>query len=202
MNNPIIYITTNLINGKKYIGRDSNNNPNYLGSGIAIAKAIKKYGKNNFIKETLVQTDNVDIINELEEYYIDYYNAYENPMFYNLTKSSSGVHKGIKLNNKKGDVKDRISKSMIGKNIWSKGGYTSKPVYQFDLNGNKINEYPSVHFAKRQTHITTIDNSVLGKTHTSGGFIWIYKDEFSPELLTYRMKMASTRKSLGWTQKR
>ena len=26
----VIYMTTNLINGKKYIGRDSKNNPKYL----------------------------------------------------------------------------------------------------------------------------------------------------------------------------
>ena len=47
----VIYCTTNLINGKKYIGSDTNNNPYYLGSGVSIIKAIKKYGRNNFKKE-------------------------------------------------------------------------------------------------------------------------------------------------------
>jgi len=37
----VIYKTTNLINGKQYIGSDSNNNPNYLGSGTFLIKAIK-----------------------------------------------------------------------------------------------------------------------------------------------------------------
>ena len=40
----IIYKTTNLVNGKIYIGQDSNNNPNYYGSGTLLHKAIKKYG--------------------------------------------------------------------------------------------------------------------------------------------------------------
>ena len=49
----VIYKTTNLINGKIYIGQDSKNNPKYLGSGVIFLKAIKKYGKENFVKETL-----------------------------------------------------------------------------------------------------------------------------------------------------
>ena len=40
----IIYKTTNLINGKFYIGKDSKNDPNYLGSGKILKKAFKKYG--------------------------------------------------------------------------------------------------------------------------------------------------------------
>ena len=37
----IIYKTTNLINGKIYVGKDSNNNPNYLGSGQIIKKLLR-----------------------------------------------------------------------------------------------------------------------------------------------------------------
>ena len=41
-----VYITTNKINGKFYIGKHSTDNLNdkYLGSGILICKAEKKYG--------------------------------------------------------------------------------------------------------------------------------------------------------------
>ena len=46
----IIYKTTNLVNKKIYIGQDSKNNPEYLGSGAIVKKAIKKYGKENFKK--------------------------------------------------------------------------------------------------------------------------------------------------------
>ena len=47
----IIYKTTNLITGKIYVGQDSKNNPNYLGSGTYFLLSVKKYGKQNFIKK-------------------------------------------------------------------------------------------------------------------------------------------------------
>lgn len=55
-----IYKTTNLCNGKYYIGQHRTNNVNddYLGSGIILKDAIKKYGKNNFKKEILFIFDN------------------------------------------------------------------------------------------------------------------------------------------------
>lgn len=50
-----IYKVTNKINGKIYIGKHQTENPNdsYFGSGKFIKSAIKKYGKENFIKEVL-----------------------------------------------------------------------------------------------------------------------------------------------------
>ena len=50
-----IYSTVNKINGKKYIGKHITGNPydSYLGSGIIINRAIKKYGKENFEKQIL-----------------------------------------------------------------------------------------------------------------------------------------------------
>lgn len=48
-----IYKTTNSITGRIYVGKEKRNNPRYLGSGIIIKKAIKKYGRENFTKEIL-----------------------------------------------------------------------------------------------------------------------------------------------------
>lgn len=55
-----VYRTTNLVNGKFYIGVHKTKNPNdsYLGSGSAFRKAVDKYGSENFKKEVLFIFDN------------------------------------------------------------------------------------------------------------------------------------------------
>jgi len=50
-----IYKTTNKINQKYYIGVSNGNKSHYLGSGTALLKAIKLYGKENFQKEIIEQ---------------------------------------------------------------------------------------------------------------------------------------------------
>ena len=91
----IIYQTTNLINGKKYIGRDAWNRPNYLGGGRALKNAIKKYGKENFKKEILEYCNSKEELLDREAYWLKFYNVVEDPNFYNMTLSSKGWEKGM-----------------------------------------------------------------------------------------------------------
>lgn len=55
-----IYMTTNIVNGKIYIGKHETTDPNdsYLGSGSLLKLAIKKYGKEKFKKDILFICDN------------------------------------------------------------------------------------------------------------------------------------------------
>lgn len=58
-----IYLTTNLINNKKYIGQhDGEENDSYLGSGTYFLRAVKKYGKEKFKKEILEICDSQEKI--------------------------------------------------------------------------------------------------------------------------------------------
>jgi len=83
----IIYKTTNLINGKIYIGQSVSNHQNYLGSGVALELAVKKYGKPNFSKEILEEGDFcIEKLNELEIHYIDIYNSTNKKIGYNICR--------------------------------------------------------------------------------------------------------------------
>lgn len=134
----IIYKTINLINGKIYIGQDSKNNPEYLGSGLLLKRAIEKYGVENFEKEIICECDSKKSLNESEIFWIRELSGVTNG--YNLTLGGSGgdtysnnpnlelIKKKFKgeLNpffNKQHsiDSKIKMSNSQKGREAWNKG---------------------------------------------------------------------------------
>lgn len=64
----VIYQTTNLVNGKIYVGKHITRNirDDYMGSGKLLKKAIKKYGIENFKKEILFECSSEDEMNRKE----------------------------------------------------------------------------------------------------------------------------------------
>ena len=86
----IIYKTTNKINGKIYVGKDSRNRPTYLGSGIILRRAIAKYGKENFIKEVIDQCLTLDELSKKEIYWIEQLKSNDPSIGYNLTGGGDG----------------------------------------------------------------------------------------------------------------
>jgi len=85
----IIYKTTNLKNGKIYIGKDMYNDPSYLGSGKILRHAIKKYGKEAFVKEILEECTSSNI-NDREIFWINYYQSRETGIGYNIASGGRG----------------------------------------------------------------------------------------------------------------
>ena len=92
-----IYLTTNKINGKKYIGRHKATEfegHKYLGSGVALKRAIKKYGVDNFEIEMLesVNTSYDDLVIKEQEY-IARHDAVNDTLYYN--NSYGGFEEGF-----------------------------------------------------------------------------------------------------------
>tara|TARA_R110000822_G_scaffold306987_1_gene433624 strand:+ start:148 stop:786 length:639 start_codon:yes stop_codon:yes gene_type:complete len=121
-----IYKITNLTNGKMYIGSSKKNpkdNWSYYGSGRNIKQAIEKYGKENFTKEILVESN--DNIKLLEKQYLENVNAQHNIKYYNMTNDAVGSNfhskegrksKSEKLTGRKlsAETKSKISKNKTG----------------------------------------------------------------------------------------
>jgi len=171
----IVYMTINLINNKKYIGADSKNNPDYLGSGKILKKAIKKYGKENFQKIILEECNSNENLFKKEIKWIellnatknkDFYNILsggqgclnpqENPMFHtnllNIWKDKHGEEEADRrmniLKNKRSEFSSGKNNSMYGKRNSGRCKYIGK----FDLNGNLLEKFKTVREASLKCH--------------------------------------------------
>ena len=118
-----IYITTNNINGKKYIGQKKyyGNYETYIGSGIALKNAINKYGKENFTREIIENCKTKEELDSREKFWIEYYNATESEDFYNITSGGDGGFGSGKNSPWYGkhlsdETKEKLSKIKSGEN--------------------------------------------------------------------------------------
>ena len=87
-----IYLTTNTINNKKYIGQHKSKtfDNKYKGSGKILTQAFEKYGKENFKCEILKECFSKQELDEAEIEYINNFNCVKSNDFYNLKEGGSG----------------------------------------------------------------------------------------------------------------
>lgn len=111
-----VYITTNLVNGKKYIGQKKSSvfNPQYLGSGKLLKKAINKYGRDSFKVELVEFASSKSNLDSLEKLIILEHNAVESSLFYNLACGGQGGH----IVDFTEEIKQKIRDKAIGR-TWS-----------------------------------------------------------------------------------
>ena len=141
-----IYKTTCLINGKIYVGQHKSHKMRrllidnwYIGSGKILKNAIKKYGKNSFVREILEYCSK-DTANDREIYWISKLNSTNRAIGYNIDPGGSGGERDVKYNYGKNhprygkhwseEHKKQQSLRMVGKYTGSKN-----PNYG---NGDKI----------------------------------------------------------------
>lgn len=139
-----IYKTTNIINGKFYIGKHSNKkvrdtqllDEDYFGSGIWLHSAIDKYGLENFTIEILEWCDSKEILNTREKYWISKLNARDHTIGYNLAAGGDGGDLGE-------EAKKKAGLAHRGKPAWNSGtkGLYSKE-YRKKLSDTHLGKHP------------------------------------------------------------
>lgn len=96
--NHYVYEITNLVNGRKYIGKRSCHceisKDRYMGSGKALIEAINKYGVNNFEKKIIFICNSDDEAYEKEKEYIIMKDAVSSRKYYNLCGGGRGTGSG------------------------------------------------------------------------------------------------------------
>lgn len=115
----LIYLVTNRINGKIYVGQTTYSikvrwKHHVLQATRSKAKmllysAIRKYGPESFFIEEIDQAESREELNKLEIYHIKRLNAAVSEIGYNI--SPGGIGSGPHLQS----VKDKISKSLTGR---------------------------------------------------------------------------------------
>lgn len=102
-----IYKTTNKVNGKIYVGKRvyrKKDDKSYYGSGTILKRAIKKYGKDNFVKEIIEWCLTREELNQREIYWISKLDARNSLIGYNLASGGEGGNLGKEAVKKIGDA--------------------------------------------------------------------------------------------------
>lgn len=143
-----IYKITNQINGKIYIGKHSTDNldDGYMGSGILICKAEKKYGIENFTKEYLAFCDTEEKLNWFEKFYIKKYKARE--VGYNLTDGGDGTLGRKQTEETKRKLSEATKKRLAEKGVPFKGKHLSLETIQKISGAMKCKTFSEEHKQK------------------------------------------------------
>jgi group I intron endonuclease len=189
----VIYETINLINNKRYIGQDSNDNPNYLGSGHLLKKAIEKYGRENFVKIVLERCETKEQLDQREKYWIDITNAQTSSNYYNIVQGGSGGNTWIGRENSKKHTQFKAKMKRINNDpqyIRTRNGHTE----QTKENQRKaaVDRYTQKWFQNKYgTELGEIKfkerSNMLSKQNSganNGAYKHIDRDEFRKDVLS------------------
>ena len=205
-----IYKVTNKANGKVYIGKTtievqqrwnahiSNSfNQKSKERNFKFHNAIRKYGRDAFVVETIDDVEGDEETALREQYWIEFYDSIRTG--YNTTLGGEGatiysdeffikcwedgmtceaIHKkyGLSRNTVLSRwralyPREEIVKRKIRNLVKANG----TPIHRYDLDGNYIDSFFSVNDAKRITGINHIDAVARGARKKAGGFTWSYE---------------------------
>lgn len=170
-----VYETTNLVNGKKYIGVSvtKENSDNYLGSGVLLKRAIKKYSVESFIKIIIKEFESEKDARDYERNLIEKLNAINDENYYNLV--AGGYGGGVRRHPVSDETKKKISDGNKGNKLTRKRILEmGKPTLKYSLDGNFINRYETK--ADAETDIKSkMTRLTFNKICKIKGFLWKYQ---------------------------
>ena len=203
------YMVTNNINGKVYVGSHSwkgeGLDPNYYGSGTAITRAVKKYGKDNFQVEVLYYYNTVEECRADEERILTEYDVKNCPHSYNCKNSAIGfTSEDMKGKTVSDETRQKLSQALKGENnpLYGKRGkdtpmygrhHTEEakrkmsqakknvmtPIVAIQIDTGKIRVFESIIECARQLNSNPghIYNCLKGRQKTCKGYIIKYIEQ-------------------------
>lgn len=157
-----IYLTTNIVNGKIYVGKheiskDKKLNATYIGSGRIFKRAFYKYGEENFKRKILRLCYSLHELRIWEHVYIVKYKSYIRSIGYNIAKGD--VNTSEYNPSKIPEVREKIKAK-----IKERGGLRGANNPNF---GNKWNEKSRVRLSKSLKHSYKVNGHPReGKKHS------------------------------------
>jgi hypothetical protein len=172
-----VYKITNIVNGKYYIGmhKTKDLDDGYMGSGTYIRRSIRKYGKENFIKEILFVFDNEqDMRNKEKELVVIAENTY------NLNDGGAGGwayanRTGLRTKGHTPEMYQRISDKLKGR-VFPHMAITMKKNHERGLvpydnfRGKTHTEETKQKIGKANSKLTGDKNSQYGTMWITNGF--------------------------------
>ena len=164
--NYIVYKTTNLINGKIYVGihkTDLDKEQTYIGCGVSkkdqkkkvnkgFPNAVNKYGYDNFKREILfIYPCNKDGLKQA------------------LDKEAEIVTEEF--------VKRSDTYNLVPGGIYGGGYVNRKKIAQYDLEGNFIRIWDAITIAEKELNLNSIKNALSGVSKYAGQWQWRYYEE-------------------------
>lgn len=173
----IVYLTTNIINKKIYIGVHNTDNPyvfdGYIGCGINIYYpssnahpscpfhyAVKKYGFDAFVRNTIKVFDNRQDALNLERELVneDFINRNDT---YNITMGGGDPPR------------------------------SDKEVFQYNLNGDFITSFPNVLIAEKSMGLKSGISAAIKYKSVSAGYLWAYEKYKKLDISNYKIVIQS-----------
>lgn len=165
-----IYISTNMCNGKRYLGRRkfSEDWEYYLGSGAIFKKAIKKYGRENFVRNIIDIAYSEDELNQKEYEYSVFLNIVDSDDWYNLVYgggTTTGYHMSDETKKKQSDkAKERFS-NKENHPMYGKPGLSGEKNSQYGVSPKERmdEEIYNQWYEKHKTYWENLSQEMKGK---------------------------------------